>query len=478
MKQMKQWSLIGFILLFSTLFISSNANANPNTISMWGYSGIINVPNAKIMSFGDFRLGTNYFIRYGTLAGAAHFGAFPGLEIGAIAGLPPIQDFNGLVGDIKYQLIQPSEQNPLSVAIGGLMLGAPDKYNNFVMANNLYLVLSHDFKWQFADGRMRDILSGHIGFSGNTEGARIMAALEVPIMNIVNISAEYLGRTQKQADYTNFGVKVTPLPFLTVAVYALGIPDKTFFDREYAIGLTYFSTLPFEQVKESKKNENKFVKPTASSSPIQSVIVSPPPLITASPASDINTPGTIKGQVVDSTNKGIVNAMVTLQNKESKKSMEIENTISNGNFQFENVPDGEYQLVVSKDGFNEHEKDIIIKSGKTTDIIFSLSPKKIEIKKEIKNTSDTTTEQGKKGIIKGTILSADKTPISGVRIMIESNDITIMTISGPDGTYTLRDLPDVRYTLTVSKTGFKTDTLFLSLEKGQELKQDIQLKKE
>jgi len=469
MKQIKKWILTGLILVFNILFLSFNASATPNSLSMWGYSGVINVPNAKVMSFGDFSLGTNYFIRYGTLSGSGHFGAFPGLEIGAVAGLPPIQDFNGLVGNIKYQIIGPSEQNPLSVAIGGIMLGAPDKYNNFVMANNLYLVLSHDFKWQFADGATKDILSGHIGFSGNTSGARIMAALEVPVVNIVNISAEYLGRTQNQADYTNFGVKVTPLPFLTLSVYALGIPDKTFFDREYAIGLTYSGALPFDQAKTTKKN---IAKPTASPTPV----VSPPPLITAVPSTEPVDFGIIKGQILDKTNKGIESAEVKLVNKDTNDSIEVKTTISTGDFQFDNIAEGEYKLLVTKEGFKEDEKNILIKSGKTTDITVSLSPLKEEV--EIKETPKPSTEQIKKGLIKGIISSTDNSPIAGVRIMLESNDITIMTISGTDGVYTLRDLPDARYTLTVSKTGFKTNTLFVSLDKAQELKQDIQLKKE
>lgn len=80
-----------------------------------------------------------------------------------------------------------------------------------------------------------------------------------------------------------------------------------------------------------------------------------------------------------------------------------------------------------------------------------------------------------KALVRGTITTVAKANLSGVRIMLEGKDLTVMTISGPDGGFVLRELPAGAYKLTVSKQNFLSRFFSLTLKPGQEAKHAIAL---
>lgn len=127
---------------------------------------------------------------------------------------------------------------------------------------------------------------------------------------------------------------------------------------------------------------------------------------------------------------------------------------SDGGFELVNVPSPSvYELVVTKTGYATSSQRIDVGAG------------------EERSGVEITLRKGD-GLISGTVSSASG-PLGGVSIVATSGQTEVSTISvtGDDaGTFTLRGLPTPgSYTVVASKTGYASQTLTLTLAKGQKL---------
>jgi hypothetical protein len=66
--------------------------------------------------------------------------------------------------------------------------------------------------------------------------------------------------------------------------------------------------------------------------------------------------------------------------------------------------------------------------------------------------------------------------LKGAQIMMEGDKLTVMTISGLDGKYIVKNLPAGNYKMTVSKAGFATRIFSVKIKEGQEARHDVELK--
>ena len=62
----------------------------------------------------------------------------------------------------------------------------------------------------------------------------------------------------------------------------------------------------------------------------------------------------------------------------------------------------------------------------------------------------------KAGTISGAVSDATaRKPVGGVKIVVEGKDLTVLTITGADGRFSVADLPPGKYKLQASKPGFQ-----------------------
>lgn len=112
-----------------------------------------------------------------------------------------------------------------------------------------------------------------------------------------------------------------------------------------------------------------------------------------------------------------------------------------GAYEFQELPPGQHEVIVTQGQRRVATTLVRVRSDETTT--------------ENVTISKVVTTQNKAGTIAGTILDASThRPLSGVKIVVEGGDLTVLTITGSDGRYAVGDLPPGRYKVTVSRAGF------------------------
>lgn len=586
------WKILIIILIFACNFLTGkpviakqSTNATP-----WGYSGLINMPVANVLETGEFYLSGSYLFKNPGFIGNAYIGIFDRLELGIVGGFPS-ESFTGLAGNIKYQLIRPSAKSPTALSAGinllGINLVGSSKTNPLTTGNSLYMVLSHDFNWNLKNNNIYNLFSGHIGFGGNLDGARLMVGLDVPVTDLINLEGEYLGKIGNFNDMINFGIKGKPLPFLSISFLTIGTsPVKGFENTEYLINIAFNAKIPALQTvneditmpnKPDKITENpaptpsplNTFKPVPDKTPIPAITPEPEPTFSPEPvktpvpdltqtpkpvltpvteptpeAIPVSNFGTLKGRVTGISGKKLPQKVsVTMKGLKGKFNSRLI-TESDGKFTFTDVPQGEYILIFEKEGYMEARRQLLIKPGDTTESIVELSAvngllsgrvidlkgnplpgitlvldkgkkevsdkdgkfgfndlsvgyhllsvyresKEIksldldimsgtELKKEIVLDSEPKkdTVTNKNSIIIGKITTKGE-PLKGARIMMEGDKLTVMTISGQDGKYVVKNLPVGSYKMTVSKAGFTPRIFSVKIKENQEARHDVELK--
>jgi hypothetical protein len=166
-------------------------------------------------------------------------------------------------------------------------------------------------------------------------------------------------------------------------------------------------------------------------------------------------PATLKGQVTSSM-KGVGGVTVAID------SLGIVTlTKADGTYTLADIPAGSYTITYSKAKKQLDKVQLNLSQGETVARNVTLNPVDVP--------------QPAKAIIRGTITDAKNAALTGARVTLEGKDLTVMTISGPDGAFVLRELPAGAYKLSVSKQGFTARYFSLTLKAGQEAKHTIAL---
>jgi hypothetical protein len=166
-------------------------------------------------------------------------------------------------------------------------------------------------------------------------------------------------------------------------------------------------------------------------------------------------PATLKGRVTSGQN-GVGGVTVAI---DALGVMTL--TKADGTYILTDIPAGSYAITYAKDKKQLDKVTLNLNQGETV----------------ARNVTLTGADAPlpPKALIRGTVTDPKNTPLTGVRVTLEGKDLTVMTISAPNGTFLLRDLPSGTYKLSVSKQGFVARYFSLTLKGGQEAKHTIAL---
>lgn len=466
-------ALIGGGSLALLAALAPAAGASPPTTSVWGYSGLAIMPTGLVLGEREFSVGAVALTKgpIWRLAPYAAAGVFEGLEIGALYGAPGPGNGAGVSGFAKYQLVRPSAERPVAVALGGSLLGVPGT-DRYVEGNGLYLVVSHDLNWKI-DGRLHTLASLHGGFLGNLAlSARMAGGLEVPIGEAGSLFAEAIGPSSGANPYWNAGASYRFGPGFQVRAYTFGSSAQVgALDRDYALALSYTGRWPaFGASQAARPLAHPTPYMVASVSPpvplpAPSVATPKPPVAPAAPREPVVQPpapsarpsaapsaipkpanapeALVSGLVLDDQGRALAGYRVGVV--ALNRSVR---TDARGHYAMR-LPQGPHELVVwDAASVRRLARPIRVAGpqGLNVPLVLSLPA----------------------GSLKGAVLDAKtRQPVAGATVALKGPEGTAATLTaGLDGTFARAELPLGAYALRVSAPGFEVSELRAEIKGG------------
>lgn len=338
--------------------LASEKSANP---SLWGYSGLLQVPTADTYGGKSFYTGLRYFPLNSGLSGSAAISILDDLEASLVFGAPPANGFASLAASLKYRIMDQHKGQPLSLAVGASLLGLNDNTAG-VPGNNVYLMLSRGLDWE-----NQRLVNFHAGFMGAINGARLVGGLDVPIADILRLELEYLGNFNFQNPTLNFGVVVNPHPDFSVELGLLQ-SSNNFADRDISLGLAYRGDWG-KWLPASQSNTQPNTQP--SSSP--STLPSPQPTPVQSLQPPAREKGVLKVRALDKQRIiALQSVKVELKSPTTGLHFSAVTDIS-GEAQFDQVPVGTYEVHFERAGWHPEHRLISVQSNLDTFLEVALS---------------------------------------------------------------------------------------------------------
>ncbi|MEB3329531.1 MAG: carboxypeptidase regulatory-like domain-containing protein, partial [Candidatus Sericytochromatia bacterium] len=149
-------------------------------------------------------------------------------------------------------------------------------------------------------------------------------------------------------------------------------------------------------------------------------------------------PGSISGRVTTPKSQGVAGVSVALPGLGLEAL-----TDRNGQYRFPEVTPGQHK-VVFKQGVRQLAISVVRVAADQA------------VEEHLRTTaSDDPAARG--GVLAGNVVDAtSRRPLVGAKVVVESRDLTVLTITGPDGTFRVTDLPAGRYRVSVSRPGHTT----------------------
>jgi hypothetical protein len=167
------------------------------------------------------------------------------------------------------------------------------------------------------------------------------------------------------------------------------------------------------------------------------------------------TGGNITGTVVDANGHAINGAEANLYNS-TGDLVKTETTDNNGEFNFTSLSAGNYDIVVSKDGYLNGTDSATATSGTTTDA-----------------GTFTLTENGR---ISCTVKDDSGAPVPDATVELYQNGVQIKTTTtNSTGSFEFTNLTYGNYTIKVSKSGYENGEQKLELKNGADMTPELQM---
>lgn len=403
--------------------------------ALWGTSGILNVPSADTLRQGTLAASLRYFPLNSGLSGSTLFSPLENLELGLVFGAPPAQGFAAMAGTLKYRLIAQDQGLPVSLAVGATLLGL-DAPQSYVPGNHFFLSLSHALHLPL-DKHNLHLAHLHGGFMGDLKGARLVGGIEVPILDYGRIKVEYLGSLQDMSSQAlNLGISLTPWPFLGIEAGLMQMPGRTFWDRDFVLGLTWSGHWGPQPVKATPS-------PVPSPSPSPEPSPTPQPMHSEPPPSTVEVQpqalkkGSFRIRVIDRLSQtALAGAELRLSSPDLKLRLKASTDLI-GEANYLHVPVGAYEAEIIKEGWYSESRFISVQENRETFIEIALSQRT--------------------GRISGKVVYPDGNPVTDQAASLELSDsrgaVIKQVIPAANGTYQLNELIPGKYTLTLMYQG-------------------------
>lgn len=418
------------LLVATTLLALLAAPAEAGS-SLWGYQGLVTMPDARVAQEREVELGTyaiSMFNRPPAVAGFARYGVLSGLEASLIYGVPGHPYVSGA---LKYQLSRPSPSNPTAVALGTMLLGVPA--NGPISGTGYFLAMSRDL------GRWGSV---HLGFEGDLAlNSRLMVGMELPLGGLGRLMVEGRGPQTGSAPYANLGAELTPLSWLRLSAGTLGEPGSDWWARSYYAGGSLHAVLPDYSRWFAAQRPGPSPTPSATPAPPKS---SPSP--SPSPSSTIKPPAlpaaTLIGRVVGGD--GVPKAGVTVLLVGTSKRA---TTNPSGYFYFPGLAPGSYQVQVLDRAGNP------VATAST-----QLTTEPATVTLQVKE-GRVPSAQERRGSLAGSVADATNgTPLAEARLTVVGPGVSVLAVSNIEGRFQVIDLPVGDYQIRAERKGYRPES--------------------
>lgn len=164
--------------------------------------------------------------------------------------------------------------------------------------------------------------------------------------------------------------------------------------------------------------------------------------------------GILRGIVQDPKGRALPRALVTL------KGLGVTRTNSQGQYTFLGVPAGTHQLLINQPGLQLKSAQVQVLAKKSNEARMQFAPADNLPKLPAKGS--LIVRQGG-GMLRGKILDNDDHPIVGARVSVTQQVWTAHVLTGPTGSFEIRNLKPGPYRMAVSRVGFESASQNLNL---------------
>ncbi|MBF2052903.1 MAG: carboxypeptidase regulatory-like domain-containing protein [Candidatus Sericytochromatia bacterium] len=405
---------------------------SPVSQSLWGYSGLLNVPTADVLPAQSVYTGLRYFPLNSGLSGVANISPLDNLEAGLVFGVPPANGFSALAASLKYRMMDQARDQPLSLAVGATLLGLNEDPGSYVPGNNAFISVSRGFDWD----NIR-LVNLHGGFMGGLQGARLFAGLDVPILDLARFKTEYLGMVGGSFQAFNFGLSITPHPSFSIDLGLMQRPNQTFWDRDFVLGIAWHGDFGHLLAASPEPVPDK-PQPTPSAQP-------------ARPGQ-----GDVRLRILDRSDiVALKDVAITLSQQGSSEVYRGQTDI-NGEVRFERLPSGNYEVRAERSGWNPEVRLISVQADLETFLELALS--------------------GQLGSIQGNIeVAGGGTPGELSLELLNQTERSVRRESVSGSSYRLENIAPGPYTLVVRQSGEERLRLQIRVKGNAESQYDLSL---
>ncbi len=177
--------------------------------------------------------------------------------------------------------------------------------------------------------------------------------------------------------------------------------------------------------------------------------------------------GVLKGVVKDAQGRPVKRALVRMGRTLARSDSE-------GRYAFVNVPTGSHKLIVQRSGLKPRTEMVQVAAHKSSEskIQFGAADKIPKVRNQ-----QTLLVRGTGTVLRGMVRDPQNHPLPGAKITLLQQTSAVSALSGPRGSYLLRDLKPGPYRVLVSKAGHKAIAQAVILRTGVVEPRDFQLKK-
>lgn len=175
--------------------------------------------------------------------------------------------------------------------------------------------------------------------------------------------------------------------------------------------------------------------------------------------------GQLQGVVEDAQGKPVARALVQL------KDIGVARTDSQGRYAFFNVPAGAHQFTVQGAGLRAASEQVQVSAVGSAE-------RRVTLARAISGpVRQTLILRGAGTSLRGVVRDSDNRLVEGAKVTVLQGTQALSAVTGPQGSFELRDLKPASYRVVISKVGFESWSQTLELRGGRAEQSEVRLRK-